>query len=106
MSEDDWTAPGAHEVAPGVFRIPLPLPSDGLRAVNIYVIRDAERLVCIDSGWAVPDARTALDAALATLGCSVGDIYRFLVTHAHRDHYTMAVVLRRSDGISVGLGAG
>ena len=106
MSEDDWTAPGAHEVAPGVFRIPLPLPSDGLRAVNIYVIRDAERLVCIDSGWAVPDARTALDAALATLGCSVGDIDRFLVTHAHRDHYTMAVVLRRSDGISVGLGAG
>ena len=28
----DWTTPGAFEVAPGVHRIPLPLPSDALRA--------------------------------------------------------------------------
>ena len=106
MSGDDWTAPGVYEVAPDVFRVPLPLPTDGLRAVNIYVIVDAGRLVCIDSGWAVPDARAVLDAALASLGSSVADIDRFLVTHAHRDHYTMAVSLRRSEGIAVSLGAG
>ena len=106
MSGDDWTTPGAYQVAPAVFRVPLPLPSDGLRAVNIYVIVDADRLVCIDSGWAVPDARAALDAALSSLGSSVSDIDRFLVTHAHRDHYTMAVSLRRTKGIAVSLGAG
>ncbi len=106
MSENDWTAPGAYEVAAGVFRVPLPLPTDGLRAVNIYVIVDGGRLVCVDSGWAVPDARVVLDAALTSLGCGVADIDRFLVTHAHRDHYTMAVSLRRSEGMAVSLGAG
>ncbi|MHB8244649.1 MAG: MBL fold metallo-hydrolase [Acidimicrobiales bacterium] len=106
LGDDDWTTPGAHEVAPDVFRVPLPLPSDGLRAVNIYVVVDVGRLVCIDSGWAVPDARAVLDAALASLGCSVADIDRFLVTHAHRDHYTMAVSLRRSEGMAISLGAG
>ena len=38
MTTDDWTTPGVYEVVPGVHRIPLPLPSDGLRAVNVYVV--------------------------------------------------------------------
>jgi hypothetical protein len=37
---DDWTTPGAYPVAPEVFRIPVPLPLDGLKAVNVYVIED------------------------------------------------------------------
>ena len=39
---DDWTEPGAFEVAPGVHRIPLPLPNDGLRAVNVYAVDAAK----------------------------------------------------------------
>src|SRR5713226_5609306 len=31
-----WTIEGTYPVAPGVHRIPLPLPFDGLRAVNTY----------------------------------------------------------------------
>ena len=34
----DWTVPGVYPVAPGVHRVPLPLPTDGLRAVNVYVV--------------------------------------------------------------------
>ncbi len=36
-------APGAFAVtvAPGVHRIPLPMPQDGLRAVNVYASRMA-----------------------------------------------------------------
>ena len=37
-SEPHWTEPGAWPVATGVHRIPLPLPMDGLRAVNVYVL--------------------------------------------------------------------
>ena len=48
----DWTAPGVYPVAPGVHRVPLPLPTDGLRAVNVYVVEDDGGLVLIDSGWA------------------------------------------------------
>ncbi len=103
---DDWTHPGAEEVAPGVYRIPLPLPTDHLKAVNVYAIPDGDGLVLVDSGWAVPEARAELASGLARLECSLADIRRFLVTHAHRDHYTQAVTLRREFLTRVSLGIG
>ena len=48
----DWTAPTAEEVAPDVFRVPLPLPSDGLRAVNVYVLMSPGGPALVDGGWA------------------------------------------------------
>ncbi|MQA12945.1 MAG: MBL fold metallo-hydrolase [Pseudonocardiaceae bacterium] len=102
----DWTEPGVFEVAPGVHRIPLPLPTDGLRAVNVYAVDDGDGLVLIDSGWAITEAREQLGKALAALGCGLGDVRRFLVTHVHRDHYTLAVTLRREFGNRVSLGIG
>jgi glyoxylase-like metal-dependent hydrolase (beta-lactamase superfamily II) len=102
----DWTLPGVYEVSAGLYRIPLPLPEDGLRAVNIYAIRDGDGLVMIDSGWALAEARDLLEQAVKALGASLADIRRFLVTHVHRDHYTMAVAIRREFGTRVALGAG
>ena len=102
----DWTQPGVFAIAPGVHRVPLPLPTDGLRAVNVYVIEDPAGPVLIDSGWALAESRQALSVALATLGCELGDVRHFLVTHIHRDHYTQAVELRRLFGSKVSLGAG
>lgn len=101
-----WTEPGAHPVADGVHRIPLPLPMDGLRAVNVYAIETEEGLTLIDGGWAVEESRTRLDQSLASIGHQVGDITRFLVTHVHRDHYTQAVAVRREVGSHVSLGIG
>ncbi|OBK63282.1 MBL fold metallo-hydrolase [Mycobacterium colombiense] len=108
MSEPaDWTRAQVEEVAPGVHRIPLPLPNDGLRAVNVYAIADESAgLTLVDSGWSIPPARERLVEMLAELGYRPGDITRFLVTHVHRDHYTMAVALRREFGTHVALGAG
>jgi glyoxylase-like metal-dependent hydrolase (beta-lactamase superfamily II) len=93
-------------VVPGVHRIPLPLPEDGLRAVNVYAIESGGRLVVVDSGWNVPEAEVLLGRALAGLGAELGDIERFLVTHVHRDHYTQAISVRRQVGTRVGLGRG
>jgi glyoxylase-like metal-dependent hydrolase (beta-lactamase superfamily II) len=101
-----WTEPGAYPVAPGVYRIPLPLPTDGLRAVNVYAIEDGGSLVLIDSGWALAESRAALAAALAALGHRPGDVRHILVTHIHRDHYTQAISLRADHGTTVSLGAG
>ncbi|HEX3779691.1 MAG TPA: MBL fold metallo-hydrolase [Pseudonocardiaceae bacterium] len=100
----DWTSPGVFEVVPGIHRIPLPLPNDGLRAVNVYAIAAGDRLVMIDSGWAIEAAREQLAAALAALGAGFGDVERFLVTHVHLDHYTQAVALRREFGMPIALG--
>lgn len=101
-----WTEPGAWSVAPGVHRIPLPLPMDGLRAVNVYVLETDDGLTLIDGGWAIEASRTRLEKSLADLGAGVGDIRRFLVTHVHRDHYTQAVTIRREVGSHVSLGLG
>ena len=106
ITASNWTEPGAFAVAPGVHRVPLPLPTDGLRAVNVYVISDGDGLVLIDSGWALAESRQALASALAGLGCGLGDVRHFLVTHVHRDHYTQAVELRRMFGATVSLGLG
>jgi glyoxylase-like metal-dependent hydrolase (beta-lactamase superfamily II) len=105
-TRDNWSTPGIFEVAPGVYRAPLPLPNDGLRAVNVYVLAGDDGLVLVDSGWAIQEARTALDAALDALDCSVADVRRFLITHVHRDHYTQAIYIRRELGTRVSLGIG
>jgi glyoxylase-like metal-dependent hydrolase (beta-lactamase superfamily II) len=102
----EWAEPGAYPVAPGVHRVPLPLPTDGLRAVNVYVIEAGDGLVLIDSGWALDVARKALTTALASLGAELGDVRSFLVTHVHRDHYTLGLQLRREFGSTVSLGLG
>lgn len=101
-----WTEPGAHPVAPGIHRLPLPLPLDGLRAVNVYVLETDDGLVLVDGGWAVEESRKQLEASLDTIGYQVGDITRFLVTHVHRDHYTQASVVRGEFGSHVSLGIG
>ena len=101
-----WTHEGAYLVAPGVHRIPLPLPSDGLRAVNVYAIEAAGGLVLIDSGWALANALDQLERSLATIGAGLPDVRQFLVTHMHRDHYTQAVEVRRLYGTPVALGTG
>jgi glyoxylase-like metal-dependent hydrolase (beta-lactamase superfamily II) len=104
--DGDWTEPGAYEVAPGVHRMPLPLPMDGLRAVNVYVIETDDGLVLVDGGWAIPESRAVFERSLRSLGYTPGDIRRFLVTHLHRDHYTLAYVLGRELGAPVALGLG
>jgi glyoxylase-like metal-dependent hydrolase (beta-lactamase superfamily II) len=106
-SGEHWAAEGAWEVAPGIHRIPLPLPMDGLKAINVYVVQspgDGDGLTLIDGGWAIPVARELLDKCLRSIGSGFGDIRRFLVTHIHRDHFTMATVLGHEYGADVALG--
>src|SRR6266542_4209512 len=105
-ADTNWARPGVYQVADRVFRIPLPLPHAGLRAVNAYALADDGGLVLVDSGWGLEAARETLDEALAALDRRVADVRRFLVTHLHRDHYGLAVALRREFGQTVSLGDG
>jgi glyoxylase-like metal-dependent hydrolase (beta-lactamase superfamily II) len=101
-----WTDAGTYPVAPAVYRIPLPLPSDALRAVNIYAIDHGDCVTLIDGGWATAQTAPALERGLAALGYGFTDISRILVTHVHRDHYSEAVALRRRWGTHIALGQG
>ena len=103
-SGEHWAAEGAWKVADGIHRIPLPLPMDGLKAVNVYVVEGPDGLTLIDGGWAIPVAREILERSLKSIDAGFGDIKRFLVTHIHRDHFTMAAVLGGEYGAEVALG--
>jgi glyoxylase-like metal-dependent hydrolase (beta-lactamase superfamily II) len=102
----DWTEPGAHPVADGVYRVPLPVPFDGLAAVNVYLVEGTSGLVMIDGGWAMPDSERAMTSALQGIGYRPGDVTEILVTHAHWDHYTQACAWRAMLGIPVSVGRG
>ncbi|WP_246056940.1 MBL fold metallo-hydrolase [Nocardioides eburneiflavus] len=106
MTDPDWTAPGCHPVLPGIHRIPLPMPQDGLRAVNVYAIEGPDGLALVDAGWRVPGALDVLGAALASISRDLSEVRDVVVTHVHRDHYTLAPALRRAAGTRVHLGAG
>ncbi|WP_425826454.1 MBL fold metallo-hydrolase [Streptomyces fractus] len=109
FDQGPWAEAGVQTVEAGVHRVPLPLPNDGLHAVNVYLLEDLTDdggIVMIDGGWAIPEARKQLEKALAGIGRDLGDISHILATHIHRDHYTQAVELRRLFGSRVYLGAG
>lgn len=108
VREDDperpWYEPGVYRVDPGIHRIPLPIPEDGLRAVNCFVLQNAGRLTIIDPGAGVDAAHDALRQGLATLDAGLDDVDRALVTHVHYDHYTQAVAIRERTSLEVWLG--
>lgn len=106
MSEKEWDSPGVEQVLEGVFRIPLPLPNDGLRAVNVYAISEGSAVTLIDAGWALTESLAALERGLSEIGHALSDVERFLVTHAHGDHYAQALTVRRMFGSHVSIGAG
>jgi glyoxylase-like metal-dependent hydrolase (beta-lactamase superfamily II) len=105
-SGEHWSKEGAWKVAEGIHRIPLPLPMDGLKAINVYVIETDDGLTLIDGGWSIEVARDLLEKCLRDVGYGFADIRRFLVTHVHRDHFTLATVLGKEYGADVALGLG
>jgi glyoxylase-like metal-dependent hydrolase (beta-lactamase superfamily II) len=99
-----WTEPKVEDLGGGVHRIPLPLPMDGLKAVNVYAITDPGGVDLIDAGIALVPARERLTEGLRQIGYELGDVRNFFVTHIHIDHYSLAVELRRAFPSVISLG--
>ena len=101
-----WAEPGVEDLGGGLYRIPLPLPNDGLTAVNVYAITGEHGVDLIDAGMAIVQARERLTEALGQLGYGLPDIRNFFITHIHQDHYTLAVELRSTLRGLIALGEG
>jgi glyoxylase-like metal-dependent hydrolase (beta-lactamase superfamily II) len=101
-----WARPGVEDLGGGIYRIPLPLGMDALRAVNVYAITDDEGVDLIDGGMALVEAREELVRGLRQIGCELGDIRNFFVTHVHIDHFSLAIELRKTLHNLVSLGEG
>ena len=93
----------ADEVAPGIFRLPIPLPDSPLGTVNAYAVRSVDGVRLVDCGWNTPEAYVALVDELGALGCGVQDIREILVTHIHPDHFGLAGRLAEESGAPVAM---
>ena len=101
-----WAEPGVEDLGGGVYRIPLPLPINALRAVNVYALADGDGVDLIDAGIALVQAREELAKGLRRIGYELGDIRNFFITHIHVDHYSLAAELRQTLPGVVALGEG
>src|SRR6478736_1546540 len=82
------------EVAPGIFRMQLPINMPGLGHVNCYALEDERGFAVVDPGMPDPDTFTALSSRLAQLGATPDNVHTVLVTHSHPDHFGGAGRLR------------
>lgn len=79
---------------PGIHLIPVPTPYL-VGAVNCYLI-DGPAPVLVDCGHGMPEAESALRAALLDLGVAPADLGLILLTHHHFDHAGGLGWLRRA----------
>ena len=95
--------PPVERVRPGIWSIPVPIPSNSLRYVFVYVFESDRGPYLVDTGWNTDEAWAALGAGLAEAGTSVGEVQGVLVTHLHPDHYGLAGRIREASGAWIGL---
>lgn len=108
-STDQWAAwqrrvlPAVELVRPGLWSIPVPLPTQALRYVLIYAFATDDGVALIDVGWDDDAAWAALTDGLRATGFSIQDVSWAFPTHVHRDHYGLAARLQRSAGTRIGM---
>ncbi|EKP95308.1 MBL fold metallo-hydrolase [Thermaerobacter subterraneus] len=85
------------EMAPGLYRILLPLPWD-VPFVNAYLVRAPGGWVLVDAGVGTPACLRALGWALRAAGVPDGGLAAILLTHRHPDHAGDVVAVRQRWG--------
>lgn len=87
----------AEELAPGIFRISLPLPWQ-IAQINCYVVRHGGTCTIVDTGILSAACLDALTDGLRYLGIGLDRIEQIVVTHSHSDHIGQAGRLQELAG--------
>ncbi|MGU7785015.1 MBL fold metallo-hydrolase [Burkholderia sp. PU8-34] len=92
--------PGAaHEVAPGVLWMRMPMPLSLMSHVNLWAVRDGNGWAAFDTGLQTGDTADAWRRLFAGGGAlAPGGLTRLFVTHSHPDHSGLAGWLTRKFG--------
>jgi glyoxylase-like metal-dependent hydrolase (beta-lactamase superfamily II) len=91
------------QVRPGLWSIPVPIPSNSLRYVLVYAMETDRGPYIVDAGWNTDEAYETLVAGLDRAGFAMSDVQGVLVTHIHPDHYGLAGRVREASGAWIGL---
>ncbi|MBN2062653.1 MAG: MBL fold metallo-hydrolase [Deltaproteobacteria bacterium] len=83
------------ELAPGIFKIKVPIPDNPLEHLNCYLIKGKEGWLMIDTGWYTPETFNSLKKSLDKLGIALTDIATIVVTHIHPDHFGLVGRIRQ-----------
>ncbi|HEX2094818.1 MAG TPA: MBL fold metallo-hydrolase, partial [Longimicrobiaceae bacterium] len=92
------------EVAPGVHRLSVPLPSPP-HEVAAWVLEGEDGHTLVDTGMDTLPARAALRDGAERLGVTPGSLSHVVLTHAHIDHYGLAGPVRAWSGARVAIHA-
>ena len=95
--------PPVERVRPGLWSIPVPIPSSSLRYVFVYLFETDRGPFIVDAGWNTHDAFEALSMGIAAAGSSIAEVQGVLVTHIHPDHYGLAGRVRETSGAWIAL---
>ncbi len=97
----DEPLPVAREVAPGIWKLTVPIPFP-LRTVNMHVLVGQNgNWVIVDTGMGTPDARSAFTAGLQRVGLSIDNLQAIVLTHHHPDHVGLSGELHEQSGAKV-----
>lgn len=96
----DERLPEAREVAPGVWKITLPIPFP-LRTVNVYALVGKDGWALVDAGIGVPEARAAFWEGLQRIGLTVDTLHTIVLSHDHPDHIGLSGELQERSGAAV-----
>ncbi len=103
-SPEHWSPSGpAEELAPGFWRLPMPIPGHTLSGVCAFLVRDHDGYALLDAGMDIPPCTEALDTHLAVLGVPISALHTIVATHCHPDHLGQASRLRAVSGAKVWL---
>src|SRR3989441_811092 len=92
--------PEAREVVAGIWNITLPIPFP-LQTVNMYALVGNHGWTLVDTGMGMPEARTALTAALQKAGLSIDTLDTIVLSHHHPDHVGLSGELQEHSGATV-----
>lgn len=93
--------PEVEEVRPGLWSVPLPNATSGIRYVLCYVLVHSDGVTLVDPGWRDRDSWDALTDGLARIGRTVADVRSIVVTHFHPDHLGLADLVAEKSGAEV-----
>jgi glyoxylase-like metal-dependent hydrolase (beta-lactamase superfamily II) len=88
-------------VLPGLWRLRLPLPWEGVPHCNAWAVSSGPGFVLFDTGMHEPGSLAQLERAMDQVGLALEQVRLIACTHAHADHWGQAAPIRDRAGCEV-----